>query len=83
MAVYRGSDTVLYDQILKRTKKGTECSTSRIFIPEYPVAIDSYRRPLRPKGPVLPGLLGQCTQGFPMSIKFSLTCGQAQIITSC
>lgn len=50
-------------------EKGTEYSASRIFIPEYPVAIDSYSSQLKPKGLILSGLLVQCTQAFPMSIK--------------
>lgn len=44
-------------------EKGTEHSASRTLIAEYPVAVG------KPKSLILLGLLVQCTQGYPMSIK--------------
>lgn len=64
------SDSHCRIRYLKGQKdKGTECSSSRIFIPAYPVAVDSYWKQLKRKGLTLPGLLVPGTQSFPMSTK--------------
>lgn len=50
MAGYCRSDTHCVIRYSKGQKdKGTECSTRRIFIPEYPVAVNSYGRQFETK----------------------------------